>query len=178
MVLLDSERRIVDANAAFAEMLGYQRSELIDMSVFDLVPPEEHGDHRLAWEVLQSAGEKTHARTLIARDGSRITVQYASVLSEVPDRGTLGVYVAIDVAAQPEELDGDPPKADVPALTRREREVVELVAMGKTGGEIAAELGLSPETIRTHVRNAMAKTGTRTRAQLVATAFAEGLIQR
>lgn len=178
MLLLDSERVIVDANPAFAALLGYARSELIDTSVFDLIPADEHDDVRAAWEVLRTEGERLHTRTLIASDGRRIDVQYASVLSEVPDRGPMGVYVAIDAAAQPEELEEEPPSANVPSLTQREHEVVQLVALGKTGGEIAAELGVSPETIRTHVRNAMAKTGTRTRAQLVATAFAERLLQR
>jgi PAS domain S-box-containing protein len=178
MLLLDDARVIVDANPAFAELLGYSRSELIDTPVFDLIPPEEHEDVRQAWQLLRSAGEGTNSRTLLARDGRRVTVQYASVLSEVPERGQLGVYVAIDVTAHPEELDGDPPAQDVPQLTAREHEVVQLVALGKTGGEIAAELGVSHETIRTHVRNAMAKTGTRTRAQLVAQAFADRLIQR
>ena len=53
---------------------------------------------------------------------------------------------------------------------------MQLVALGKTGTDIAAELHLSPETVRTHVRNAMAKTQTRTRAQLVARAFSDRLI--
>ena len=41
---------------------------------------------------------------------------------------------------------------------------------------IARELHISDETVRTHVRNAMEKTGTHTRAALVATAFAQKLI--
>ncbi len=53
-------------------------------------------------------------------------------------------------------------------LTDREREVVTLIAMGLDTGEIAAELHISPETVRTHVRNAMAKLNVHTRAQLVA----------
>ena len=40
--------------------------------------------------------------------------------------------------------------------------------MGLDTGDIAAELHISPETVRTHVRNAMGKLGVHTRAQLVA----------
>ena len=41
----------------------------------------------------------------------------------------------------------------------------------------AANLHLSPDTIRSHVRNSMAKTGAHTRAQLVALVLADGLIE-
>jgi DNA-binding CsgD family transcriptional regulator len=53
---------------------------------------------------------------------------------------------------------------------------VRLVALGMTGREIAAELHLAHHTVRTHVRNAMVKTGARSRAHLVAKALADGLV--
>ena len=62
--------------------------------------------------------------------------------------------------------DADPPQR----LTAREREVVTLVATGLTGEEIAALLFLAPDTVRTHIRNAMRRLQARTRAQLVALA--------
>ena len=55
----------------------------------------------------------------------------------------------------------------VGGLTRREREVASLLAAGLTGEEIAVELFLSPETVRTHIRNAMQRIGAKTRAHLV-----------
>jgi DNA-binding CsgD family transcriptional regulator len=59
-------------------------------------------------------------------------------------------------------------------LSAREREVVHLVALGRTGLEIADELHISHGTVRTHVRNAMTKVGARSRAHLVAKALGEG----
>jgi DNA-binding CsgD family transcriptional regulator len=53
-------------------------------------------------------------------------------------------------------------------LTEREREVVTLIALGRETAQIAEELHISPETVRTHVRNAMSRLGAHTRAQLVA----------
>ena len=44
-------------------------------------------------------------------------------------------------------------------LSNREREVFELLADGLSGAQIAEQLVLSPETVRTHIRNAMAKLG-------------------
>ena len=57
------------------------------------------------------------------------------------------------------------------ALTRREREILGMLADGLSGAQIAARLSLSPETVRTHVRNAMAKLGASTRSQAVALAL-------
>jgi DNA-binding CsgD family transcriptional regulator len=56
-------------------------------------------------------------------------------------------------------------------LTRREREVLGLLAGGMSGAQIAAQLFLSPETVRTHIRNAMGKLGASTRSQAVALAL-------
>jgi DNA-binding CsgD family transcriptional regulator len=58
-----------------------------------------------------------------------------------------------------------------PALTRREREILGLLAEGMSGAQIAGKLVLSPETVRTHVRNAMAKLGASTRSQAVVMAM-------
>jgi DNA-binding NarL/FixJ family response regulator len=55
-------------------------------------------------------------------------------------------------------------------LTDREREVFDLLATGMTGEEVATELVVSPETVRTHVRNGMRKLDARTRTHAVAIA--------
>ncbi|MDX6636528.1 MAG: hypothetical protein QOJ01_39 [Solirubrobacterales bacterium] len=57
------------------------------------------------------------------------------------------------------------------SLTAREREILGLLATGLSGAEIASNLVLSPETVRTHVRNAMAKLGASTRSQAVVMAL-------
>ena len=56
-------------------------------------------------------------------------------------------------------------------LTRREREILGALAEGMSGAQIAEQLVLSPETVRTHVRNAMSKLGASTRSQAVALAL-------
>ncbi|HEV2781660.1 MAG TPA: response regulator transcription factor [Actinophytocola sp.] len=60
-------------------------------------------------------------------------------------------------------------------LTDREREVVGWVATGMSNDEIAAQLVVSSETIRTHVSRAMLKLHARDRAQLVVFAIQSGL---
>ena len=61
--------------------------------------------------------------------------------------------------------------------SKREREILTLLARGSTDVQIAEVLSLSPATVQTHVRNAKAKLGARTRAQAVALALVGGLIQ-
>ncbi|MEV4512318.1 response regulator transcription factor [Dactylosporangium sp. NPDC049525] len=60
-------------------------------------------------------------------------------------------------------------------LTGREREIVAWVATGRSNDEIAAELFISPATVRTHVGRAMLKLNARDRAQLVVFAVRAGL---
>lgn len=62
------------------------------------------------------------------------------------------------------------------SLTRREREILGLLAEGMSGAQIAEKLVLSPETVRTHVRNARSKLGATTRSQAVALALRQNAI--
>ncbi|HXH89256.1 MAG TPA: response regulator transcription factor [Gaiellaceae bacterium] len=61
-------------------------------------------------------------------------------------------------------------------LTQRERDVLRLLADGLANEEIGKALFISPETVRTHVRKAMAKLDADTRTQAVATALRQSLI--
>ncbi|HEX6871465.1 MAG TPA: response regulator transcription factor, partial [Micromonosporaceae bacterium] len=67
------------------------------------------------------------------------------------------------------------PHPDADRLTEREREIVAWVGTGRSNDEIAAELVVSPATVRTHVGRAMMKLGARDRAQLVVFAIQSGL---
>jgi RNA polymerase sigma factor (sigma-70 family) len=59
----------------------------------------------------------------------------------------------------------------LPMLSRREREILELVSKGLTTDAVAEHLGLSAHTIRTHVKNAMRKLEATSRAHAVAIAL-------
>ena len=61
------------------------------------------------------------------------------------------------------------------ALTAREREVLQLVAEGRTSVEIAARLSISPRTIETHRANLMHKLGLHTPAELIRFALMRGI---
>jgi DNA-binding NarL/FixJ family response regulator len=62
------------------------------------------------------------------------------------------------------------------SLSKREREIMDLLAQGLTGEQVAERLVLSPETIKTHIRNAMGKLEANTRVHAIAIALREGYI--
>jgi DNA-binding NarL/FixJ family response regulator len=70
---------------------------------------------------------------------------------------------------------GPAPHPELGRLTDREREILGWVATGRSNDEIAAELVVSPDTVRTHVSRAMVKLHARDRAQLVVFAIQSGL---
>lgn len=78
-----------------------------------------------------------------------------------------GTYIDEDLAAH---LAAGADSSRLARLSPREREILDLLADGMTGQGIASSLFLSPETVRTHVRNATTKLGARTRVQAVAIA--------
>lgn len=61
-------------------------------------------------------------------------------------------------------------------LTEREAETLRLVATGLSNAEIAGQLFVSPETVKTHVGNVLAKLGSRDRTQAVIAAYESGFI--
>jgi len=78
-------------------------------------------------------------------------------------------------------ITGPPPSEGVPAalagLTDREREVLALVAAGRSNDEIAAQLVVSQATVKTHVNRVLAKCCLRSRAQAVVLAYETGLVR-
>ncbi|WP_304853769.1 response regulator transcription factor [Adlercreutzia caecimuris] len=67
-------------------------------------------------------------------------------------------------------------RAALASLTDREREILMLVARGLSNDDIAAELFISPATVKTHLARIMAKTDAHDRAQLVVFAYETGLV--
>jgi DNA-binding CsgD family transcriptional regulator len=63
------------------------------------------------------------------------------------------------------------------SLTRREREILLLVAEGHRNDDIAEKLCLSEKTVRNHITHILAKLGLRTRAELIAYAWRNALIK-
>jgi len=98
----------------------------------------------------------------------RTVVAGESLLSP---RATRSLVEAYATHAKPSSL-----APELSVLTDRERQVMQLVAVGMTNAEIAEHLFVSPMTTKTHVSRAMIKLGARDRAQLVVFAYETGLV--
>jgi DNA-binding NarL/FixJ family response regulator len=72
---------------------------------------------------------------------------------------------------------GESATGEVATLSPREREVMAALAEGLKGPQVAERLGIAPDTVRTHVDNAMHKLDARTRVHAIAIALQHGLIE-
>ena len=97
-----------------------------------------------------------------------------ALLSPAATRALISRFLATPASPQP--LD-EAARRGLAALTERERQIAMLVATGLSNDEIAAQLVLSPATVKTHVNRAMVKVGARDRAQLVVFAHRSGLAE-
>ena len=173
LMAADDNRQIVRVNARWSDLTGYAADVAVGMRIDELLAPESRPGIEMRWSDLLGTGLATARVVILRPDHVRVAVRYgafANVLSGVH----IGAYLA-----EP----GQDTRALRPArarragqLTRREQESLRLVAMGMTTTAAAEQLGISPETVRTHVRNAMNKLGARTRAQAIAVAMRDGEI--
>ena len=173
MAVLDRDRVVIAVNAAQLELTGYTRKELVGRRIDILFAPDEWASLDAEWRVFQRRGEFEGERSFVRADGRRVAVQYAKRTARLNGR-SLSLMVVLDAGVEPLRLtraDLDPASV----LTAREIEIVGHVAMGQRAAEIADDLGISESTVRSHIRNAMRKSGARTQAQLVALVCTGGM---
>ena len=92
--------------------------------------------------------------------------------------GTAELRRAVDAAAAQESFvdPAVPPKGSRGKLTRRQREILQLLADGESTTVAARELDLSEETVKTHIKTALARLGAKNRTHAVSIALRECLI--
>ncbi|MFH1474615.1 MAG: response regulator transcription factor [Chloroflexota bacterium] len=149
---LEATRRIVDAAPHVAVLVVTMYDD--DDSVFNAVRAGARG------YVLKGAQRAELLRAV------RAVVSGEAIFGPGVARRLMAYFArprpAVDVAAFPE-------------LTEREREILDLVARGRSNPEITAGLGLSPKTVRNHVSNIFSKLQVRDRAEAIVRARQAGM---
>jgi DNA-binding CsgD family transcriptional regulator len=189
ILVVDDQRRCLEANLAACRLLGLPRRAALGRMVDDFLVSgmRKRLDH--VWRAFREGGGHAGPFELGSQAAEAPEVNISVVANVLPGRHLL---ILSATRSGPAEAD-DAVRAPAPAPaaaginssgsrfgrggpTAREREVLALLAAGATDEQIAQMLELSPATVQTHVRNAKAKLGARTRAQAVAMALQHGMI--
>jgi DNA-binding CsgD family transcriptional regulator len=116
--------------------------------------------------------------------GHHVEIECATLHTRVSSKDTAVIHLlrlwpgrSHDVASRCSSADARASQGSAPSLTPREREVLELLAAGKSTRAMVEELGVSPATVRTHVENTLRKLRVHSRLEAVAVALREDLIR-
>jgi PAS domain S-box-containing protein len=200
---VDGDGRIVLWNRAAERILGYPARDVLGKPCCDVFGGRDDSGNRLCYPgcgvmTLIGIGEPVSSFDMCTRTqaGRRLWLNI-SILGIPPrpgaaperddGRGGLVVHLFRDVTATKELLTlvherlaaPDPaadPASGAGALTRRELEVLRLLASGANTAVAAERLHVSPATIRNHVQNILAKLGVHSRLQAVAHATRHRLL--
>jgi predicted ATPase/DNA-binding CsgD family transcriptional regulator len=112
------------------------------------------------------------AREALGPDRARTAEERGAAMS----RAAIVEYVLLLTAPSQEPASTPDPRAGLDQLSARERELVTLVAQGRTDAQIAAQLFISVRTVGSHLDRIRDKTGCRRRADLTRLALSAGLI--
>ena len=173
MVIADDERHYVAINPAACLLLRLPEADALQLSIDDLTPPEARPLVDEMWAAFLSEGTQRGTFELQMPDGPRVAVEYSATAHVQPGR-----HLSILMFPPSPESELEPtasPAAE--RLSDREREVLNMVAMGMGSTGIAAALGLSTHTVETHVRHCLAKLGARNRAHAIALGLRQGEIR-
>lgn len=186
ILIVDDQRRWVTGNVAACDLLGISPEEIPWHTLDEFTPPEARAGLEEQWKAFLADGAAEGWYQLHVPTRGLVPVEFSATANVLPGRH-LSVFIppeALSTEQVRSALAPNEPWGSVPAdhnggrlrLTDRECEVMTLVASGLQSGDIADRLFLSPETIKSHVHNAMGKLGAHTRAHAVAIAMVTGQI--
>jgi PAS domain S-box-containing protein len=186
ILVVDDDRRCLEVNLAACRLLGLPRTAALGRTVDDFLTPgmRKRLDH--VWRAFREGGGHAGPFELNSQAAEAHEVNLSVVANVLPGRHLL-IVTTTDARVDETEATRQPlPEQSRSSRvnsrfgrggpTPREREVLTMLAAGATDDQIAEMLELSPATVQTHVRNAKAKLGARTRAQAVAMALQHGMI--
>jgi len=158
--ILDTTGNVKWINAAAERLVGDVRGRHFTSVV---APEDGRRAHELfARKLLGTAAATDADGVLVSTDGTRVAVEISAVALMNGER-VVGVFGLI-------EEDPRGPAAPQPDLTPRQVEVLRLLEQGRSTKQIAAELHLSTETVRNHIRRLLRALGVNSRLEAVAAA--------
>jgi DNA-binding CsgD family transcriptional regulator len=172
LLVVDDDRVCIEASLGACRLLGLGRSEVTGQAVEDLFEADSGERFEQVWRAFRSSGGHAEPFALEA-PATAVDVALTVIVDILPGRHLISLDPVRGQSSGRPATSWRPPNRGPSA---REREVLGLLARGSTDAEIASMLGLSSATVQTHVRNAKAKLGAKTRAQAVALALGQGLI--
>jgi DNA-binding CsgD family transcriptional regulator len=147
------------------------------LRIDSLTPAYQREIMHAAWEQLIARGCVAGLEDVGFDDGSVTRVTYCALANVLPGQH----LVVIMPATWPEDelgtTDDGAAAASDSRLSPRERDVLTLIAAGAGMDEIAAELVISPATVRTHLQRALRKLNARNRPHAIAVDIQRGLIE-
>jgi len=164
VVLMDVRMPGMDGLAATAALAGSTAARIIILTTFDLDEYVVAAIKAGASGFLLKDAPPEELLGAIRRIHDGDAVLAPSATRRIMDRLA---------ASLPEPTDG----AGLEVLTDREREVLILMARGRTNQEICGELFLAEPTVKAHVGRVLAKLGARDRVQAVVIAYETGLVR-
>jgi pimeloyl-ACP methyl ester carboxylesterase/DNA-binding CsgD family transcriptional regulator len=165
------QRLATSADTAAALLEQVYRNDVRDQLPLVKVPTlvvHRRGDRAIPYRLGREVAAGIGGARLVPLEGSAHFPWAGDVVSVVR-----AVRAVLTVESEPERPDGEPAAV---LLSRREREVLELVAVGLSDREIAERLVVSPHTVHRHVANIRYKLGRGSRAAAVAEAARLGLL--
>jgi DNA-binding NarL/FixJ family response regulator len=178
--LRDSEFRIAGEAEDAVQARGLIERRRPDILLVDYRLPDQAGTELI--RDLRRGGFTAPAVLMTANNerGLNEAVRAAGGQGSVLKTGSTEEMLAAlrEVLAGREAFDSRHPLRDRSrgALSRREREVLRLVAAGATNRDVAAQLGVGDETVKTLLSRTFAKLGARKRAEAVSRAYELGLL--
>jgi DNA-binding NarL/FixJ family response regulator len=169
VVLMDVRMPVLDGLAATRQLIGDRRVDgarpkVLILTTFDL------DDY--VYEALRAGASGFLLKDAPAADlvhAVRVVAAGDALLAPSVTRRLIAEF-----AARPGR--DRPRPTTLAALTPRETEVLRLIARGRSNAEIAAELVVAEQTVKTHVGRILGKLGLRDRAQAVVLAYETGLV--
>jgi DNA-binding CsgD family transcriptional regulator len=176
LLVVDDDGICAEASLGACLLLNASRDDVVGRGLGDLLEASSRERFAAHWGSARRMGGRVG--TFALAPPASLEVQMTVSSESTPERHLIALEAASETTANG-HVNGNGHSRFAAAdrcPSAREREVLDLLAHGATDEQIAALLSLSPATVQSHVRNAKAKLGARTRAQAVALAFSRGLI--